>query len=135
MLDDGPYSAGPSSCLLYEYLRKLGALEAYEASPMIASHTLYLTRGEGAGESTVALGFICCEEHERFILGFLCSLCEHFFTAALSHSFFPVFQGRAPSRRALRGSNSLKTALPGLAMRCQRVRNQAERSPSILQIL
>lgn len=78
-----------SLLLLPEYLRKLGALKAYEASSKTASHTPYLSRGQGAWESTMAFGFIGCEEHERFILGFLCSLCEYFyfFTAALSPSW------------------------------------------------
>lgn len=76
-----------SLLLLPEYLRKLGALKTYEASPRTASHTPYLSWGEGAWENTMAFGFIGCEEHERFILGFLCSLCEYFFTAALSPSW------------------------------------------------
>lgn len=129
-----------SLLLLPEYLRKLGVLEAYEASPRTASYTLCLSREEGAWESTMALGFIGCEERERFILGFLCSLCKQFFffAAALSPSFEAVFQGRAPSRRALRGYDWIHWKLPsqdlvwdvkGLETRLKEV------SPSTLQIL
>lgn len=103
----------PASCM-NECLGKLGAVETYEASPRTASHTPYLSRGEGVWESIMALDFIGCEEHERFILGVLCSLCEHFyfFTVALPPNFEAFCQGRVPSRCALRGCDWIHCKLP-----------------------
>lgn len=112
----------------------------WSLSPRPASRTPYCSRGEGPWESTMALGFIGCEEHERFILRFLCCLREHFHfsTPALSPSFESVFQGRAPSRHASRGCDWIHWKLPsqdllwdvkGLETRLEGV------SPSTLQIL
>lgn len=129
-----------SLLLLPDYLRKLGALEVYETSPRTASHIPYISTGEGAWESTMDLGFIGCEEHERCVLGFLCSLYVHFyfFTSALSPSFEPVLQGRAPSRCALRGCDWIHWKLPSQGMLWD-VKGSKCRlkgvSPSTLQIL
>lgn len=90
VLDDGPYSTGP--CSLSEYLRKLGALEAYEASHrglLLVHHIILGERDHG--KATMALGFIRCEKHERFILRFLCCLREHFHFSTPALLFFIYF--------------------------------------------